>query len=111
MNIIEEKRNDVIVVKLEGNLIGGPEAVVLNDTVNRYLDEKSLKLVFDLANVERMNSSGLGLLIKAMTTFKTNGGELKLANVNAKISKLLVITRLDHVFETYDSVDSAINSF
>lgn len=111
MNIIEEKRNDVVVVKLEGNLIGGPEAVVLNDTVNRYLDEKSLKLVFDLANVERMNSSGLGLLIKAMTTFKTNGGELKLANVNAKISKLLVITRLDHVFETYDSVDSAINSF
>lgn len=111
MNIIEEKRDDVVVVKLEGNLIGGPEAVVLNDTVNRYLDEKSLKLVFDLANVERMNSSGLGLLIKAMTTFKTNGGELKLANVNAKISKLLVITRLDHVFETYDSVDSAVNSF
>lgn len=111
MNIIEEKRNDVVIVKLEGNLIGGPEAVELNETVNRYLDEKSLKLVFDLAEVERMNSSGLGLLIKAMTTFKTNGGELKLANVNAKISKLLVITKLDHIFETYDSVDSAVDSF
>lgn len=111
MKISEQQAGDIKILNLEGNLIGGPEAVSLNETVNRFLDQGTHKVVIDLGNVERMNSSGLGILIKALTTFKSNGGTLKLANVNEKIENLLVITKLDSVFESFDSVASAVNSF
>ncbi len=111
MNISEEIINDIIVLQLDGNLMGGPEAVSVNETVNRYLDEGHLKVVINLKSVERVNSSGLGILIKALTNFKSNGGELKLANVNSNVMKLLKITKLNNIFETYDSINSAVNSF
>ncbi|MBN2365875.1 MAG: anti-sigma factor antagonist [Calditrichaeota bacterium] len=111
MNITEERKDDVVVLNLQGNLMGGPEAVSLNETFNRYLDEKTLKVVLNLEQVQRVNSSGLGILIKALTTFKTNGGELKLANVNPQVNNVLAITRLNTILEIYDSVDAAADSF
>lgn len=111
MEFSEEKTNDVVVLNLQGNLMGGPEAVALNETINRLLDEGALKLVINLEQVERVNSSGLGILIKALTTYKTNGGDLKLAQVSPKIAGLLAITKLDTILDTFDSVEAAVNSF
>ncbi len=111
MNITEKKINDVVILNLDGNLMGGPEAVSLNETINRFLDEGVYKLVINLEKVNRINSSGLGILIKVFTTFKNNGGELKLTNVNEKILNLFKMTRLDTILNVYESVDSALNSF
>ncbi len=111
MKFTEVRVNDILVLNLDGNLMGGPEAVLINEAVNRFLDEGSLKLVINLEHVERVNSSGLGILIKALTTYKTNGGELKLANVNPKVENLLVITKLNSILESYESVESAVNSY
>ncbi len=106
MKISEKQVDDVIVLDLQGNLMGGPEAVSLNDAINRFLDQQSLKLVINLSSVERVNSSGLGILIKALTTFKTNGGELKLAHVNENMENLLAITKLNTILESYDTEDA-----
>lgn len=111
MNITETKINDVVILNLKGNLMGGPEAVSLNETINRFLDEGIYKLVINLENVERINSSGLGILIKVFTTFKNNGGELKLTNISEKIMNLFKMTRLDSIFTPYQNVDAALNSF
>jgi anti-sigma B factor antagonist len=111
MKISEKFVSGVVVLGLEGSLMGGPEAVLLNETLNRFLDEEKLKLVINLENVERVNSSGLGILIKALTTFKSNGGELKLTNVRPNMDKLLVMTKLNTILETYNSEEAAINSF
>lgn len=111
MKISEKQVDDVIVLDLQGSLMGGPEAVSLNDAINRFLDQQSLKLVINLSSVERVNSSGLGILIKALTTFKTNGGELKLAHVNENVENLLTITKLNTILESYDTEDAAVKSF
>jgi anti-sigma B factor antagonist len=111
MNITEKRVDGIIVLDLQGSLMGGPEAVMLNDAVNRFLDQKSLKVVLNLSSVERVNSSGLGILIKALTTFKTNGGELKLAHVSENLMNLLVMTKLNTILESYDTEDAAIKSF
>lgn len=111
MNISEKQVDDVIVLDLQGSLMGGPEAVSLNDAINRFLDQNSLKLVINLSSVERVNSSGLGILIKALTTFKTNGGELKLAHVNENLENLLAMTKLNTILESYDTEDAAVKSF
>lgn len=111
MKISEQQIKNIEVIKLDGNLMGGPEAVSLNEKINHYLDEKKLKLVINLGSVERVNSSGLGILIKALHNYKSNGGELKLACVTPTLNKLLHITKLDTIFESYETVDAALNSF
>ena len=58
-----------------------------------------------------MNSSGLGILIGGLTTMRNNGGDLKLANITDRIQSLLMITKLLTVFESFDTIDQAIESF
>ncbi|MFZ0389616.1 MAG: STAS domain-containing protein [Calditrichia bacterium] len=111
MNFSERRIGDIIILDLSGNLMGGPEAVTINDTVNRLLDNGVYKLIINMAEVERINSSGLGILIKALTTFKRNGGELKLARLNPKVENLLVMTKLDTILESFESEEAAINNF
>ena len=76
-----------------------------------YLTKIKKNVVIDLANVKFMNSSGLGMLISGFTTMKNGGGMLKLANATEKINSLLVITKLITIFEHFDSVDKAVESF
>jgi len=51
------------------------------------------------------------ILISGLTTIRNNNGELKLANLTKKVQSLLTITKLVSVFEAYDSLDEAIDSF
>lgn len=111
MNLIKEYQNNIVIIRLDGDVMGGPEAVKLNEEINRMLDEKVMEVVIDLGKVKRMNSSGLGILINALTTYKQNGGNLKLASPNPLVNNLLEITKLKDIFEVYDQLDSAINSF
>ncbi len=111
MSLLKEQQNDVTVLRLQGDVMGGPEAVQINDEINQLLDNSTLKVVIDLAQVQRMNSSGLGILINALSTFKKNGGDLKLASPTPIVQNLLKITRLNSLFESYDTVDAAVASF
>jgi anti-sigma B factor antagonist len=111
MKLTKTRHNDIAIIKLDGDVMGGPEAVKLNEEINHMLDEGTLKVVIDLEKVKRMNSSGLGILINALTTYKQNGGELKLANPAPVVKNLLDITKLKDIFEVYDETASAINSF
>ena len=107
---IVEKYN-AVVIELKGNVMGGPEAQEFSDLLHKFLEEDKKHVVIDLANVKFMNSSGLGMLISGFTTMKNGGGSLKLANATEKINSLLVITKLITIFENYDSVEEAVNSF
>lgn len=111
MNITQQLQDDIVIIRLEGDVMGGPEAVKLNEEINRMLDEKTFKVIIDLGKVDRMNSSGLGILINALTTYEQNGGELKLANPTPVVRNLLGITKLHTIFQAYDSVAEAVASF
>lgn len=102
---------NAVVVELKGNIMGGPEASELNTQLHELVNQGKKNVVIDLAEVTFMNSSGLGMLISCLTTVKNAGGELKLANATEKIQSLLVITKLVQIFENYDSVDKAVESF
>ncbi|NIV03541.1 anti-sigma factor antagonist [Candidatus Saccharibacteria bacterium] len=111
MNMTQEKQQGIVVINLEGDVMGGPEASKLNEEINRLLDEGNLKAVVNLSQVKRMNSSGLGILINALTTFKQNGGSLKLASPSSLVQNLMNITKLTEIFESYDTVEAALDSF
>ena len=101
----------VSVIELEGNLMGGPDATTLNSKLHELIEAGKKNVVVDLGGVQFMNSSGLGQLIAGVRAMKNAGGNLKIANTSAKISALIKITKLTSIFETYDSVQKALESF
>lgn len=107
MNYTIVEQDDVVVLSLSGKIMGGPEASEINGKINQLIDDGKLKILIDLKEVEWMNSSGLGILIDAVTVLKNNNGALRLVNVSDRIKNLLKITKLDTVFDIRDSIDDA----
>ena len=111
MKIVDQVKNDIVTIRLEGKVMGGPDATMFHGKLHEYINSGKKRIIIDLGGVEWMSSVGLGMLISALTTAKNNQSELKLANVTKSIQSLLTITRLTTIFETFESVDEAAKSF
>ncbi len=111
MKLTDRIQDGVVVLEPKGKIMGGPDASLLHDKLYEYIKQNKRKVVIDLAKVDWMNSTGLGILISGYTTLRNNDGMLKLANVTDKIQSLLTITKLMAVFESYGSVEDAIKTF
>jgi len=111
MSIKTQKIDSVILLALDGNILGGPESTEINQNLLKFIEEGYKKFIIDLSNVNIMNSSGLGTLIASLSTIKKNGGFLRIAGANSKIQNLFNVTKLNTVFELSESVDSALQFF
>jgi len=72
---------------------------------------KDCKIALDLSHVSRIDSRGLGELIRMHTHLAREAGALKVVNPSPTVSKLLRATRIDLVLDTYDDESSALRSF
>lgn len=111
MKFSTKELNDVTVIKMEGSMLGGPEASELNSALHKLLDAKKKQIVVDLGGVSLMNSSGLGMLIGAVTTMRNAGGNLKVSGATDKVAQVFKMTKVSNVIELHDSVKSAVESF
>ena len=111
MTITERRHDDVVILDIEGKILLGEGDVQLREAIRRLLQSGVRKILLNLANVPYMDSAGLGELVRAYTTVRREGGELKLLNLTARIQDLLTITKLISVFESFDSEEEALKSF
>lgn len=111
MKMQEKEIDGVVVLELSGKIMGGPDAALLNDKLHELIEAGKTNVVADLEKVNWMNSSGLGILIGGLTTMRNNKGDLRLANITERIQSLLMITKLLTVFETFDTLEKAVESF
>ncbi len=111
MNFNVSERYNCVVIEFKGNVMGGPDAVSLNEKLHELIEEDKTNIVADLGKVKFMNSSGLGMLIGGLTTMRKAGGDLRIANASDKIESLLVITKLVTVFKHFRSTEEAIESY
>jgi len=100
---------DVLVIQCHGRIVAGNEVFTLHASVGdsflKYGD-----VVLHLEQVEFVDSSGLGALVRLMQAARTKGGDLKLSGVPPRIRKTLELTGLLAQFETYDSIEEAITA-
>jgi anti-sigma B factor antagonist len=108
MTVNERQVGDAVVLDLAGPLYGWQAAGVVEETVRRHRRAGTRTLVVNLARVRSIDCGGLGALVDGYTTMREAGGEMRLANLTKRISDLLVITRLVTVFDTFDSVERAV---
>ena len=112
MKLTTEMIGDVAVIKLDGKLMGGPPASdIIRNEVYKVLNANTKKIVFDLEKITRMNSSGLGILISNLSSIKSKGGELKLAALNENMKGILVMTKLNTIFDIEATAAAAADSF
>jgi anti-sigma B factor antagonist len=109
MTIDTTTTDGVTVLALDGDALGGPDGSALLERL-RALGAPA-RAVVDLGAVKHMNSSGLGMLVGALTSARSGGGDLRLARASGRIETLLRTTRLLDVFQTFDRVDDAVASF
>ncbi len=111
MSFNVSERYNCVVIEFKGNVMGGPDAVSLNEKLHELIEKGQKNIVVDLSKVKFMNSSGLGMLIGGLTTMRKAGGDLRIANAADKIESLLIVTKLITVFKHFKSLDEAIASF
>ena len=102
---------DVHVLDCSGKITLGEGTMAIRNTVRDVLKGGGKKIVLNLAEVNYIDSSGIGELVSSFTTVTNQGGQLKLLNLTKKIHELLAITKLLTVFQTYDNEQAAIGSF
>ncbi len=101
----------VTVLDLSGKITLGEASGQLRSAVQQALGAGSKKILLNLADVNYIDSAGLGELVSAFTTVKNAGGDLKLLSLTKKVRDLLVITKLLTVFDVKDSEQDAVKSF
>ena len=110
--LIEESEvRGVTVVTLTGRVTLGQDSSQLRNKVKEILSADKTRIVLDLGGVSYMDSAGLGALVAGFTSGQSRGAVIKLANLTRKLNEQLHITKLVTVFEVFDSVDEAVNSF
>jgi anti-sigma B factor antagonist len=111
MKLDVKEQGPVVVVAPKGNLMGGPETLVVHEKVKELLGAKKTKIIINLSDVSWINSSGLGMLMGCLTSIKNANGEMKLTGITDKVKNLFLITKLITLFDVFESVQEAVDEF
>lgn len=101
----------VTVVDLSGRITLGDGSALLRKTIRGLLQDERKKILLNLADVDYIDSSGIGELVSGFTAVKNQSGELKLLQLTKKVRDLLQITKLYTVFDIYTDENTAVRSF
>ena len=101
----------VTILDVRGRIVLGEEIHSLRDSVRNLIAEGKKKIILNLADVDYIDSSGVGELVGAFTTVRNAGGELKLLNLTQKVNDVLHVTKLYTVFDIRDDEFTAVKSF
>jgi len=110
-NIVEKEVKGVTVLQLLGRVTLGEGSSQLRTKLREVLSQGKTRLVLDLAEVAYIDSAGLGTLVAGYTSAQNQGANLKLANLTKRFNEQLHITKLVTVFDVFDTVEDAVNSF
>ena len=111
LHVLDKLLDGVLILEARGRITLGPETESLRQRLKNTSESGHKQIVLDLAGVDYIDSAGLGTLVALSTSVRQTGGELKLANLTARVHDLLQITRLSTIFEVYDSLEKARLSF
>jgi len=111
MKIETRTVGDVKILDCSGRITLGEGTMIIRNTERELMSSENKKIILNLAEVNYIDSSGIGELVSTYTTVTNSGGQLKLLNLTKKIQELMAITKLLTVFQVYSDEQSALASF
>jgi anti-sigma B factor antagonist len=101
----------VSVVELDGRIVLGEESNALREKLKSMVAAEKKKIVLNVANIKYIDSTGLGMLVAAHFSAKTQGASVRLCHLGKKFHDIMQVTRLLTVFDVYDTQAAAVSSF
>jgi len=101
----------VSVVELDGRIVLGEESNSLGEKLKSLIAEGKKKIVLNMADIKYIDSAGLGTLVAAHLSAKTQGASMRLCHLGNKFHEVLQVTQLLTIFDVYDTEAAAVSSF
>jgi anti-sigma B factor antagonist len=105
-----DSSNNYLHISLSGSLLEKQEADNLIEKLNVLLFENKLFFVFNLEDMNFINSTGLNILINMLTKIRNSGGDMAIYNIPKKIKQVLLITKLNSIFNVSQTIGEAENN-
>jgi anti-sigma B factor antagonist len=109
INAREER--GVVILGLSGRLVMGDEVKLLREQIRSLLAEHKKMILLNMAEVAYVDSSGIGTLVEGVVLTTTEGGRLKLANLQRMVYSALALHKLTPAFQIFSSEEEALSSF
>ncbi len=106
----QEIKDNILVLRLSGDLIGEDNGANILDKVNTAIQDNVRLCIVDISKLRYINSSGIGVLITILTKFRNKGGEVYLMKPSETVQKLLVITKLNAIFHVIQTEDEVLKT-
>jgi anti-sigma B factor antagonist len=109
--VVKSRRlDDVVILDLSGRITIGEGTVIVRDALHKLLNAGDRKFLMNLADVDYIDSAGLGELVMAFTRVRNEGGQVKLLKLTHRLRDLLQITKLLTVFDSFENETEALKS-
>lgn len=106
---IKRSDNVVVVEFVDRKILEELAIQEIGDELGKVVEaEPGVRLVLDFGNVDHLSSAALGMLITLNNKVKEQNGVLRLAKIKKQIFEVFKITRLNKVFDIYESTDEAL---
>ena len=110
MKFEQELKENMLILRLSGDLIGEDNGANILDKVNSAIQDNVRTCIVDISNLRYINSSGIGVLITILTKFRNKGGEVYLMKPSETVQKLLVITKLNAIFNVIQDEEEVLKT-
>jgi anti-sigma B factor antagonist len=111
LKITDSVVDGVSLVSLTGRIVLGEESNALREKLKSLIAGGTLKIVLNMAEIDYIDSSGLGTLVAAHLSAKNAGASVRLCNLGNKFHEVMQVTKLLTVFDVYDTEKAALSSF
>ena len=111
MNLKTGTNGTVTIIAVREERLDAHNSEELKAEMNRLFEGGARDLLVDLKEVRFIDSSGLGFLVSGFKNAPTRQGSLKLCSLQSKVKSMFELTRLQRVFDIYQTVDEALESY
>lgn len=111
LEIHQRDREGIVLLDLKGRLIAGEEVGLFRTAFEKIALIADPKIILNLRGVDHIDSLGLGTMVMCYTRLQKVGGVTKLSQLNRRHLELLLLTKIDTIFEVFDDETEAVNSF
>ena len=106
-----KREAEVNLVTLNGKLLAENEVSSITEEILMVIDSSFKNVVFDLSELDYINSSGINMFMKVITKSRVNNGEVVFSGVKGNVEKLFKIAKLNEIYTIYGSSEDALNHF
>jgi anti-sigma B factor antagonist len=104
-----EHIGDIVVVLLAGNSLDASNVKEFKQEIAPILASKA-KVVFDMSQLQFVDSSGLGSLLSCLRQLHAGGGALKLCGMAQPVQTLFALVRMNRIFDIFPTKAEAVSA-